>query len=431
MGKVSEIFNEIISNEAEVKEFLSKETIEEMYEFFLTKDDSITVEEFDEYVAEMLEEYVRMSGSGPVEHLSDENLEIAGGLSLDDVKRKIAPVALSALTLLPGMHTMVGAAEMNTVNGSAIQQTNRSDNGAQAASDKGFSRVGSTLKRYSKKIAIGLGAAVVTAVGAGLAVKGYNNYKNKNNTDKEKDKGQSNASQVNGNSTSPGAKNPDQVPGGGSIPVPPPLPGGGSIPVPPPPPPPPGGEAPNPLPNPPAGRGALLDSIHKGTELRKTKSNDRSVPDLEADKKGTGGGTGRTPAGNPSGKGDKKGDKKEETPTHSIGDFASEMAKRRNFLRKTAGPQTAQTSEAKDENGGTLFGKKLNRVAKKGESIGDMIAREKPKQKVNQMDFRSVLKKSNNNSSSASSSVAPYPGGPSEWSVSDKPFSEVNEVKGK
>lgn len=210
MSKVEEIFNEIISNESEVKEFLSKDTMEEMYKFFLTKDNSITVEEFDEYVAKMLEEYFHMSENKSIEHLSEENIEIAGGLSFNDIKGKIAPIALSALTLLPGMHTMVSAAGVNTgSNSTVIHKVNKSEDVEQGAFNTRFSKVRELLKKHSKKITVGIGAAML-AVGAGIAVKKYNNHKDKN-----------------------------QISGENSIPTPPPLPNlGNNTPAPPPPPPP-------------------------------------------------------------------------------------------------------------------------------------------------------------------------------------------------
>jgi hypothetical protein len=50
-------------------------------------------------------------------------------------------------------------------------------------------------------------------------------------------------------------------------------------------------------------RGKLLDSIHKGTKLKKTVTNDRSGPDLSVAKKGPSGGGGPPMGGMPMGMG--------------------------------------------------------------------------------------------------------------------------------
>ena len=57
MKKVEKIMEKIIGNEQEIKNLLNKESIDELYEFFLEKDNTLTMEEFDNEVYDILENY--------------------------------------------------------------------------------------------------------------------------------------------------------------------------------------------------------------------------------------------------------------------------------------------------------------------------------------------------------------------------------------
>lgn len=57
MKKIDVVFDKLSSDKILLNEFLKKKTLDEMYEFCLTIDDSVTKEEFDEYVSEAFVKY--------------------------------------------------------------------------------------------------------------------------------------------------------------------------------------------------------------------------------------------------------------------------------------------------------------------------------------------------------------------------------------
>ena len=70
------IMEKIIGNEQEIKELLSKESVDDLYEFFLRKDSTLTMEEFDDEVYDILENYSKNSN----EEIDQNTLEqISGG----------------------------------------------------------------------------------------------------------------------------------------------------------------------------------------------------------------------------------------------------------------------------------------------------------------------------------------------------------------
>lgn len=60
MKKIDVVFNKLSSDKILLNEFLKKTTLDEMYKFCLTIDDSITREEFDEYVSEAFVKYNKL-----------------------------------------------------------------------------------------------------------------------------------------------------------------------------------------------------------------------------------------------------------------------------------------------------------------------------------------------------------------------------------
>ncbi len=108
MGKVEKIIEEIMQDEKEVKQLVSKESIDDLYEFFLEKDNTLTEEEFDSEVYDILENYSKSVNRALEER---ETEQIAGGKS-NFVKNSIA-LHLAALTLGSGMGSSAGALGRN------------------------------------------------------------------------------------------------------------------------------------------------------------------------------------------------------------------------------------------------------------------------------------------------------------------------------
>jgi hypothetical protein len=76
MEKLEDILQRIVENEDLTNEFSKQETMDDMYKFFLGIDSSISKEEFDTFIAKMLEEY---GGSLPI---SDNMLQsVSGGVN--------------------------------------------------------------------------------------------------------------------------------------------------------------------------------------------------------------------------------------------------------------------------------------------------------------------------------------------------------------
>ena len=54
MNKTEKVLVKILENDEELKEFLKRKTMDGMYEFVLSKDSSISEEEFDESIAKLV-----------------------------------------------------------------------------------------------------------------------------------------------------------------------------------------------------------------------------------------------------------------------------------------------------------------------------------------------------------------------------------------
>ena len=108
MGKVEKIVEEIMQDEKEIKELLSKESIEDLYEFFLEKDNTLTMEEFDNEIYDILENYSK-SMNKPLDESEIE--QIAGGKS-NFVKNSVAS-SLTALTLVSGISPSAHGLDLN------------------------------------------------------------------------------------------------------------------------------------------------------------------------------------------------------------------------------------------------------------------------------------------------------------------------------
>ena len=105
MGKVEKIMEKIIGDEQEIKNLLSKESIDDLYEFFLEKDNTLTTEEFDNEVYDILENY-----SNPSNNKIDQNtLEQISGGKAGFLKKTVA-TSLSALAISPVMNYSASAA---------------------------------------------------------------------------------------------------------------------------------------------------------------------------------------------------------------------------------------------------------------------------------------------------------------------------------
>ena len=104
MNKTEKVLVKILENDEELKEFLKRKTMDGMYEFVLSKDSSISEEEFDESVAKLLEDYSLLG----VKKVNENTLvNVSGGAA--ELGRKVTSAGLAALMLLPAFPPSVGA----------------------------------------------------------------------------------------------------------------------------------------------------------------------------------------------------------------------------------------------------------------------------------------------------------------------------------
>lgn len=102
------VLESILEDENEVNKFLEMETMDELYEYFKNKIPNLSVEEFDSFIFDLLEEYAKSAQA--VQNLDSSALsKVAGGA---DVKSRIAAVTMSLLSLIP--MAPVGSAQVET-----------------------------------------------------------------------------------------------------------------------------------------------------------------------------------------------------------------------------------------------------------------------------------------------------------------------------
>ncbi len=182
MNKINKVLSEIISDEKEIDKFLSQKTMDEMYEYFLSKDNTISKMEFDEYVSNSLESCC---------DINNEVCNVSGGDGTGkNFVSKVISTALASLTILPGFNPAAGAADLsdksNTQSQNSIVRKFHEFGDSVESLVKGGWKKTSEFCAEHPKIMIGLSAALLSgAVGAGILIKKSNSTKN-NESDKQK-----------------------------------------------------------------------------------------------------------------------------------------------------------------------------------------------------------------------------------------------------
>lgn len=188
----------IIGNEQEIKELLSKETVDDLYEFFLKKDSTLTMEEFDDEVYDILENYSEIAN----EEIDQNTLEQISGGKNDFIKKTLA-TSLSALTIGSVATSSAFAAGTSRIkNGSLSVAMPTKD-----IIKGGFVKIGRWLSAHKKAVAItggAIGAAAIGAIILTVAIKHKNADKNIDVTNPEKQK---DANKTFENSSAPSSSN--------------------------------------------------------------------------------------------------------------------------------------------------------------------------------------------------------------------------------
>lgn len=92
MKKVDVVFDKLSGDKILLNEFLKKTTLDDMYKFCLTIDDTITREEFDEYVSEAFVKYNKFLDK-KIDEL--DLADVSGGVSPDNTLIEAIAKALS------------------------------------------------------------------------------------------------------------------------------------------------------------------------------------------------------------------------------------------------------------------------------------------------------------------------------------------------
>ena len=152
MKKVEKIMEKIIGNEQEIKNLLNKESIDDLYEFFLEKDNTLTMEEFDNEVYDILENY---SETGITDVNEDELEKVSGGKK--DFFQKTLATSLSFLTFGSIVGPSALAAETNNRRGSSASVAERK-------LGKNFSNIRNWFSKNRKAIGIAGGTVTLAAI---------------------------------------------------------------------------------------------------------------------------------------------------------------------------------------------------------------------------------------------------------------------------
>ena len=123
MNRSEKVLREVLTNQEEIDEFLKQETLEEIYEFVLKKDNSITKKEFDSCIAEIIEKYLAIEKASAVEkgRIEEKDMDmIAGG---KDVLSKSMASVLSTLMLTIGVNIPVNATNGEETNKTGIKSS--------------------------------------------------------------------------------------------------------------------------------------------------------------------------------------------------------------------------------------------------------------------------------------------------------------------
>ena len=172
--KIYQVCEEMLKNEEEAKKFASYESLDELYEYFLSKLPGLTKDEFEEFICEALDNYAKEKEN--VNKIGEGDLGgVSGGAF--DLKTKLTAGALAfmaAMSAIPGMNAA------NVDNVGEAQSISQTKSVKTKISDT-FGRVKSWVKEHpGLTTGIALGAAVLVGTGIFLGVRHSRKAKDSN-----------------------------------------------------------------------------------------------------------------------------------------------------------------------------------------------------------------------------------------------------------
>ena len=168
MKKVEKIMEKIIENEEEIKELFNKESIDDLYRFFLEKDSTLTMEEFDNEVYDILENYSKTE----ITDVDENELEkISGGKK--NLFQGALAASLSVLTLGSSINPSVFAAGSTKVEGTKVSKSSGIKSGMKGK----YPGIREWISRNKKTIGIVSGVATVAIITTILVIFGVSRHK--------------------------------------------------------------------------------------------------------------------------------------------------------------------------------------------------------------------------------------------------------------
>ena len=177
--KLYEVCEKILESEKETEEFLSYETLDELYGYFLGKLPELTKDEFEKFICEVLDSYAKEQEN--IEKVKSESLEQVSGGAFS-VRTKVASGVLALMSMFP----VAGAANVKKsgVDAGTVKSVSLKEQ-VEKESPGVFQKIKAWVKAHPK-LTIGLSIAAVTLLTAGgvYAYKRWQKSKTTSNSQK-------------------------------------------------------------------------------------------------------------------------------------------------------------------------------------------------------------------------------------------------------
>ena len=160
--KLQKVCEEILQNETESKKFKELKTPEEMYAYFKEKVPNLSEEEFDSFIAEILEQYSDEQENSS-KNVSDSLGKVAGGVMLNKLSKKMLSGVLALTSLLPVAASATNTkSDHNASSFSAFDEEFDREYESHSKSNGTFTKIKNWIKNH-KLLTAGVTLAVIVA----------------------------------------------------------------------------------------------------------------------------------------------------------------------------------------------------------------------------------------------------------------------------
>lgn len=177
--KLQKVCEEILQNETESKKFKELKTPEEMYAYFKEKVPNLSEEEFDSFIAEILEQYSDEQENSS-KNVSDSLGKVAGGVMLNKLSKKMLSGVLALTSLLPVAASATNTkSDHNASSFSAFDEEFDGEYEAHSKSNGTFKKITNWIKNHKLLIT---GVTLAGIVATVLTVRHFRNKPEKEGT---------------------------------------------------------------------------------------------------------------------------------------------------------------------------------------------------------------------------------------------------------